>query len=368
MTITRIEIYQCPIRLHEPFVISLGPMTHAENVLVVITTDTGMKGFGECSPFLTINGEAMDSAAMMGRYLGRALKGKDPLDIADCEAAMDRVVYGNYSIKSAFDIALYDIASQHAGVPLYAFLGGDGSKVMYTDYTVGLGSPEKMAVDAGLILERGFRFVKVKLGESPDDDLARIHAIRERIGMDTPLCIDANQGWGVEEAIACLRSLDPYNIHYCEEPIPRWLYTELPRVRTASPIPLMADESLSDHHDAKRLIDLEACQLFNLKLGKSGGIFKALKIIELAERAGIGMQVGGFLESRLAFTASAHLATISKHIRHFDFDSPLMIEEDPVGGGITYGENGLVSLPDTPGLGAWVHEEFLRELVRVVVE
>lgn len=368
MKIARIEIYQCPIRLHEPFVISLGPMTHAENVVVVITTDNGMQGYGECSPFLTINGEAMDSAAVMGRYLGRGLKGRDPLDIAGCVAAMDRVVYGNYSIKSAFDIALYDIASQQAGVPLYEFLGGDGNKVMYTDYTVGLGSPEKMAEDAAMILERGFRFVKVKLGDSAAGDLDRIRAIRERIGLDTPLCIDANQGWDPEEAIACLQSLAPYNIHYCEEPIPRWLYTELPRVRANSPIPLMADESLSDHHDAKRLIDLEACQLFNLKLGKSAGIFKALKIIALAEKAGIGMQVGGFLESRLAFTASAHLSTVSEHIRQFDFDSPLMIEDDPVEGGITYGENGRVSLPNTPGLGARVREDYLRELKRMVVE
>ena len=90
------------------------------------------------------------------------------------------------------------------------------------------------------------------------------------------------------------------------------------------------------------MIALNACNLFNIKLGKSSGIFKALKIIKLAEGAGINIQVGGFLESRLGFTASAHIALTSKNIIHCDFDTPLMFEEDPVIGGIN---SFLIAIP-----------------------
>lgn len=129
----------------------------------------------------------------------------------------------------------------------------------------------------------------------------------------------------------------------------------------------MADESCCDHHDAKRLIDFEACELFNIKLGKSAGIFTALKIIGLAEKAGIRIQIGGFLESRLGFTASAHLALTSNNIVYFDFDTPLMLTDDPVIGGIQYFENGKIQIPETPGLGAAIDPDFLKTLKKVAV-
>src|SRR6478736_1597257 len=111
MRITQIEIYKSPIKLKEPFVISLGILDHAENVIVIIRTDKGISGFGECSPFMTINGESIGTCFIVGQYLAKALKGKNPLNIEECSQAMDTVIYANTSIKSAFDIALYDIAS-----------------------------------------------------------------------------------------------------------------------------------------------------------------------------------------------------------------------------------------------------------------
>ena len=130
----------------------------------------------------------------------------------------------------------------------------------------------------------------------------------------------------------------------------------------------MADESCCNHHDAKRLIDIGACDLLNIKLGKSGGIFTALKMIELAENAEINMQIGGFLESRLGFTASAHLALTSPNIQYIDFDTPLMLTEDPVIGGITYGKNGEIVLPEISGLGATVDPVFLKSLKKAVIK
>ncbi len=367
LQISQIEIFKLTIPLKKPFIISLGSISNAQNIIVVIRTDKGLSGFGECSPFMTINGESQETCFVVGQTLAKILKGKDPLDIKGNMELMDKIIYGNSSIKSAFDIAMHDIASQNAGMPLYQFLGGKNNKVLITDYTISIDDPQKMAADAITIKEAGFPVIKVKLGEGKEIDVERIKAIRKAIGKKLPLRIDANQGWDVHTAIKTLQALEKYNIQYCEEPIPRWDFMNLKKIKNKSLIPIMADESCSDHHDAKRLIQLHACDMFNLKLGKSSGLFKAQKIIGLAERENMIMQVGGFMESKITMTANAHLALSSKNILHCDFDTPLMFAEDPVSGGIVYKEKGIIELPDTPGLGAWIDKERLDKMEGVII-
>ena len=368
-TIQSIEIYKLFVELREPFVISLGPQNDVQNIIVIIRTKDGCAGYGECSPYMSINGESVDTCFIVGQYLGRVLAGVNALEIAHCMELMDKTIYANTSIKSAFDIALHDIAAQHSGVPLYKFLGGNNNKVLETDYTVSIGDPGKMAADAVKIVRQGFPAVKVKLGENREKDVQRISSIREAIGNTHPLRIDANQGWKTaDHAIEVLKALAPFNIEYCEEPILRHRFMELNRVSEASPIPIMADESCSDQYDAERLIQLKACQMFNIKLGKSSGFHKALKIARLGAQAGIVMQVGGFMESRLGMTASAHLALANDHIHHCDFDTPLMFTEDPVIGGIKYLDKGVIEVPDTPGLGAVIDEAYLRQAQKSVIQ
>ena len=364
--IESLSIYKLLVPLREPFVISLGPLTAAQNIVVVLRTADGHTGYGECSPFLTINGESIDTCFAVARYLAPALKGRDALDLAGNLAEMDRIIYGNTSIKSAFDIALHDVAAQHAGLPLYEFLGGKNDKVLTTDMTVSLGSPAKMQADAVRFQREGFPAIKAKLGGPLEEDVARVRAIREGIGPSHPLRIDANQGWHTaERAIAVLRALAGFNIEHCEEPILRQHFMDLSRVSAASPIPIMADESCGDEHDAQRLIQLGACRLLNLKLGKSSGFHRAQKIAKLGEAAGLTLQVGGFLESRLGMTAAAHLALTNAAIRHCDFDTPLMFTEDPVVGGIRYRPGGVVEVPTAPGLGATIDAAYLRRAEQV---
>jgi L-alanine-DL-glutamate epimerase-like enolase superfamily enzyme len=367
LTIREIELYKFSIPLKEPFTTSLGVDVSADNVLVIIKTDEGITGFGECSPYMPINGESQDTCFMVGQYFAKALKGKDPLQLEECINLMDKIIYANSSIKSAFDIALYDIASQHAGMPLYKFIGGENNKTIITDYTVSIGDIDKMAADAIKIKEQGYPAIKVKLGKHGPTDVARMKAIRAAVGNEIPLRIDANQGWAVDEAIETLKALAPLNIQHCEEPIARWNFMQLPRVKKESPIPIMADECCGDDHDAQRLIQLDACDYMNIKLGKSGGIFKALKMARMAEQANIHLQVGAMLESRLAMTAFAHYALCSPVIEHYDFDTALMFSEDPVTGGIVYEKNGVVKVPEVIGLGATIEENWLRKMEKVLI-
>jgi len=214
LTIQRVELYKLSIPLIEPFITSLGSDENAENVVVRITTGEGVVGFGECSPYMPINGESQDTCFIVGQYFARALKGKDPLQIEDCVHLMDKIIYGNSSIKSAFDMAFYDIASQHAGMPLYQFIGGRNNKTIITDYTVSIGEPLKMAADALKIKNQGYPAIKVKLGRNGKTDVERIKAIREAVGKEIPVRIDANQGWGVEEAIDTLKALSAFDIQH----------------------------------------------------------------------------------------------------------------------------------------------------------
>ena len=367
LSIQQIELYKLFIPLKEPFITSLGQDYNAENVIVRIKTNKEITGFGECSPYMPINGESVDTCFIVGQYFARALKGKDPLQIETLIALMDKIIYGNASIKSAFDMALYDIAAQQAGIPLYQFIGGKNNKTIITDYTVSIGSPQKMATDAVNIKEQGYPAIKVKLGKNGKTDVERMKAIRESVGNEIPLRIDANQGWSVEEAITTLQALGRFDIQYCEEPISRWEFMRLPAVKKASPIPIMADESCGDEHDAERLIKIGACDYMNIKLGKSGGIFKALKMARMAEAANIHLQVGAFMESRLAMTAFAHYALCSPMIEHYDFDTALMFTEDPVSGGIVYEKNGVVKVPEVAGLGAVIDKGWLNRMDKVII-
>lgn len=367
LIIEEISLYKLFIPLKEPFIISLGPIHNAENIIVRVRTRQGLTGFGECSPFMSICGESIDTCFVVGQYFAKLFKGKNALAIEERIAEMDGLIYGNNSIKSAFDMALYDLAAQKAGLPLYQFLGGDKSKIIVTDYTVSIGDPEKMAADAVKIKNEGYPAIKVKLGKDGQKDVVRMKAIRKAVGETIPLRIDANQGWSVDEAIETLNALGPLNIQHCEEPIARWDFMNLPRIKKASPIPIMADESLGDEHDAERLMAIDACDYFNIKLGKAGGIFKALKIVALAKTKSLHMQVGAFMESRLAMTAFAHFSLCDPLIEHFDFDTALMFKEDPVSGGLVYGKNGVITLPESPGLGACIEQDRLAQFESITI-
>jgi L-Ala-D/L-Glu epimerase len=370
MKITKIELFKLNTPLTEPFVIAIETITNAESVAVKITTDTDIVGWGECNPYRSIAGETQGTAFEAGQFLAKILRGhsdsigkeQDATALNDCIRLMDKMLTGNRCIKSAFDMALYDIAARAANMPLYQFLGGSNNRSISTDMTVGISTPVRMAATAFKFKNQGFPAIKVKLGTTMKEDVARIRAIRETIGNALPLRIDANQGWDEATAIATLRALERFDIEHCEQPIAARNVKGLARVRAASPISIMADEAVFDHFDALNLVQHAACDYFNIKLAKSGGISNALKINAIAEAAGIKCQVGCFSETRLAMSALMHFTLACPNVVHFDLDAPLMLSQDPVVGGLVYGENGSVFIDDGVGIGAAFDADFLKGL------
>jgi len=365
--ITKVEIIKLNLPYKEPFVISLGVIESATNIVIKIHTNSELTGMGECAPFVTIVGETQETVFELSKQVAKLLKGKDPFALEERLMEIDRAVAGNYTMKSAFDMALYDLLAKKAQLPLYRLLGGSNTREIYTDMTISIGPPEKVARDAVAFKEAGFPAIKVKLGTTTKEDVSRIRAIREAVGEDYPIRIDANQGWDTVTAINTLQALAKYNIEHCEEPVPKWNNREMVKVRENSPIPIMADESVFDHHDAFRLAAMGACDYFNIKFSKSGGIYNALKINAIAESAGIKCQVGCMSESRFALTALMHFVLASRNVVHYDMDSSLMLAEDPVTGGIQYQGRGKWILEETIGIGAGFKEDFLNSMESVTV-
>jgi L-alanine-DL-glutamate epimerase-like enolase superfamily enzyme len=359
------EIFKLPIPM-EPFVIATEVSTVAQNTFIRIHTEDGIIGMGECSAFPMLTGETLGTCFEVGKDLARIVNGRDSADIQARMSDMDAYIGGNTTIKSAFDIALHDIAAKRAGLPLYKLLGGERKRIV-TDLTIGIDEPENMAATARAFIAKGVGTIKVKLGKDGKEDVKRIRLIREAVGPDIPLRIDANQGWDFATALRTLKELAAYNIEFCEQPIHRNHDRLLPIVRKQSPIPIMADESVCSHYDAVRIIESGGCDYINIKLAKSGGILEAIRIADTAEKYGIRCMLGGMLESRLALTAKVHLAMSHRNIHFYDLDTCLLGQlTDPVVGGAEY-DGYELRITDEPGLSADIDPDFLRECEGTVV-
>ena len=364
--IKNIEIIPIKIELNDPFVISAGAISHAMNTVVIIHTAGGVFGTGECSRFRSIYAETQLGLVDAGKLIAQVLIGKDVRELRSCIRLMDKTFVGYCSIKSAFDMALYDLNSKLLNVPLYRYLGGDKSKTMHTDMTISFLDKKQMVKKAREYAKQGFPALKIKLGDRPaEKDIERMAAIRKAVGPKMPLRVDANQGWNYYEANKALHGMAEYDIEHCEAPIPAQNFIDLRKLNAESPIPIMGDESIYNHHDAYRMLAEDCMTLLNIKLGKSGGICHAMKIAAIAQAAGVYCQVGCFSETRLAISALAHFTLAWDNIIYYDMDSPLMQSEDPIKGGLKYGKNWEVTVTDKPGHGAEYDKSFLKKFDKV---
>jgi L-alanine-DL-glutamate epimerase-like enolase superfamily enzyme len=366
MIITSTEIYKYSIPM-VLFSIATGTMHFAQNIFIRIHTSEGITGVGECSAFPMITGETQATCFEMAKEFAAIWKNKNAATIEERISELHHFTAGNNTARSAFDMALYDINAQYAGLPLYKFLGGTTLKKLQTDLTVGINGPHEMALQAKQFVDEGVEILKIKVGKNVQHDMEAIQSITQQVGASVPLRIDANQGWSYDDAVTALTAFKDFNIEFCEQPMRRHDDELLPALRNISPIKIMADESVFDHYDAARLLHAGACDYVNIKFAKSGGILEAKKINEVCEKAHIACMMGGMLESRVALTAFAHFATAFENIRFYDMDTCLLGHTtDPVKGGVTY-NHFCVELPNAMGIGADVDEGFLQQLEKIII-
>lgn len=352
MKIRDIKIKRISVPLKTPFKTALRTVERVEDVIVEIYTDTGNIGFGEAPPTGVITGDTTGS--IIGAIEDHIKKSIIGMEIENFESIIQKLngcIVKNTSAKAAVDIALYDLYGQLYKAPLYKLLGGFRKEIT-TDITISVNEPEEMVKDSIDAIKRGYKTLKIKVGKDSKKDLERMKAIRQAIGYDAQLRIDANQGWKPKEAVKVLREMEyaGLNIEFVEQPVIAHDIDGLKFVTDNVSIPVLADESIFSPMDALNVLERRAADLINIKLMKTGGIYNALKICSLAEIHGIECMIGCMLEAKVSVTAAVHLACAKSIITKIDLDGPVLCREDPINGGAIFNES-KITLTDKPGLG-----------------
>ena len=365
MGIQSIEAYPVTLRYREPFIIAPSITVESHNVIVKVITDFEAVGIGESSPSKRVTKETPQTVIETLDKIAPHLVGMCPLRIEQISETMDELASENPSVKAAVDMALHDILGKASRKPLFKLLGGFREDIL-TDFTLSIKDPKEMAKDAVKAVKRGFKALKVKVGVNPPEDFERIRKIREAVGSEIAIRIDANQGWTIKEAIAVLNKLEPLQIEFVEQPVKASDIHGLAEIREASPIPVMADESVHTPEDALHLIEEKAVDIINIKLMKSGGILKARKIVDITEAANVPCMIGCMGESTVGITAAVHVAAALKNIRYADLDSDILIMDKLVSkGGAKLKESKRVP-SRKPGLGIiQLNEKLLGKPLRV---
>lgn len=357
MKITDIVWEKLRIDLQEPFKIAFTEIGYAEVVIIKVTADNGLVGYGEAAPFAPVTGETSDSVIAVLDMLKPGLIGMDPFCIEQIHAMMDNVIYSNGAAKCAVDLAMFDLMGKACGQPVYKLLGGYQS-VVQNDITIGISTPEHMAETAEIYVKKeGFNILKIKAGIDPDEDIRALNLIREKVGPNVRLRVDANQGYDISRALYAIEGFKKVGVEAVEQCLPYWDHAGMAELRAkVVGMKLMLDESVHDPKDAAALIRSGCADVLNIKLMKCGGLLPGMKISDIAEANGVTCMVGCMLETKLAITAGVSLVAAKKNITEADCDSFMFYKDAETGmsGGFDR-QNDHFILLDRPGLGVDVN-------------
>jgi muconate cycloisomerase len=333
-------------------------------VLVRVTDDAGRVGLGEASVTAIWSGESQaGTITLIEQELAPVLVGADPFDIEWISRRMERTVFANSFAKGALEMALLDLQGQTLGVPVYKLLGGRqpeaSGRGIRLKFVVGAVEPELAAQRAARMVQRGWKAIKVKVArhEHPRIDAERLRAVRQAIGPDIWLSVDANGGYTVEDAIWAAARFEKLDVALFEQPTRRNDHVAMAEVRNRSGIPIMADESVFTPLDALELIRHRAADILSLYPGKHGGIRPTQTIAKLAESAGIPCTIGSNLEREVATAAMAHVTVCTANLQceryPGDLIGPVYYEKPLTGEPLRY-EADRLWVPEKPGLGVVV--------------
>ncbi len=290
------------------------PISQA-NVVVTITTDEGVVGWGESAHSPGLYGENAQMTMDAIDYFRPVLVGRDPMDITFLNMEMDRMSpIGMMAAKAGIDVALHDLVGKALGVPVYQLLGGRVHQKMITHI-----SPATFAGTAQQVedlIAKGYRIFKQKATGETEYDLKLINDLLDRVPEDVLISYDVNQGWSLKQALYIISEIErrpkfPTNLQI-EQPIHAYDFRGQAYLRKRINVPLLADDPIRTTHDLDMIIDLEAADLVALKISRVGGIQKCQQMIHMAEAANLSYIVDEINELRLANTAVAHLAMASR--------------------------------------------------------
>jgi len=311
---------------YKPFHITNSISTSKDNIEITLITDTGIAGKGEASSSFRVNGENVNALYNSRDQIIQLIKGMDVTNYRKIFNQIDKIGRTSPSLKAGVQFAVLDTLSNYLNFPVYKLLGGEKDYVV-TDKTISIGTLEETLEEAEDLSKKGFRYVKMKVGEDIKSDIERLTAVNEKFNFEG-FIVDANMGYSVKEAItfsdAMYRESVPINVF--EQPVHYSDFDGLKVIRYASRYPVGADETIKTKYDALRLIKDDCVDFINIKLMKSG-VSDALSIIEISKTANVSLMIGCMSESATGVNQSVQLAAGTGAFAYCDLDSHLLLKE-----------------------------------------
>jgi muconate cycloisomerase len=365
MRITGIEAIPVRVPLKKGLTAKTAHGEHVTSpyVIVKVHTDEGLVGLGEATISGLWSGETQNGTiTAINEYIAPQLLGKDPRDVTAARRAMDFIIKLNPFTKAAVEMALWDISGKAMGVPVYQLLGGKVRDRVRIKLVVWARDVPGSRIMAGGHIKLGVSCIKVKVGLDPETDIARVRAVRDVVGLDVPVTIDANCGWTIQQARYCLRALQNVNLLLAEQPIPAGDPAALAELRRDTTAPIMADESVFTLQDAWLLTVHRAADILSVYPGKHGGIAATAEIIAVAKAAGIRCTIGSNLELGIGTAAMLHVAAAFPEVDCDSFPAdtigPFYHDGEIITQPLDLGPP-CAKIPDGPGLGVELDEKAL---------
>jgi muconate cycloisomerase len=366
MWLKKIHLYLLQIQLCMPIKHYLAERTHSENLVVKVITDSGVVGFGEGIARQYVTGEVMESSLrFLQDHLIPQLNGFHPSGPSDLIEALAELLSEDNRAQApaaccALELAILDAAGKTWSQSVAQMLGGGDQPLIYSA-VIPMMSPPSFHRLLHLIRDLEMSFVKIKVGNERDTEVLSL--AREILGHEVDLRVDANGAWSSEEAEKRIAAMMDYGISAVEQPVPKEDIQGLKRVSEQVEIPIIADESLCLERDAKKLSSLDACQVFNLRLSKCGGILAANRLYEIARKKAIAAQLGCQVgETGILSAAGRQLASSRKLLYLEGSYSSYLLQDDIVNEPVEFGPGGVAQPLAGHGLGVSVNEETLQRL------
>jgi L-alanine-DL-glutamate epimerase-like enolase superfamily enzyme len=350
MTITSVAFEPCVMPLEDKnWKFALGTASTSRGWIVRLTSDSGHTGYGyaNSSPHMGSTFETLP--AELERFKP-VVNGKDPFAIELILQELDRSLTGASQAKAGIDCALHDLCARALGVPLYNLLGGKVRTEVPVLRIVPIKSPADMAANAAKLLEQGYRYFKIKVHGHVDEDVARVKAIRERVGDDAHLTIDANQSYSPKDAITAINRMAEYRLDLVEQPVSRDDLKGLELVTRSVPVTIEADEGAGTVDEIMTLVSNRIVDAVSLKIQKLGGLRNALAAARICEAGKVKYRLGAHVGTRLGNAHAIHLAAALPGVDYAcELGEFTRMFNDPFAGLEVV--NGMLTVPEGPGCG-----------------
>ncbi len=357
LEITDIKVGTVGVPLDEPFAIATETMGSCDHIVATVETNEGICGLGAVSTIPAFMGETTEIVEAGIRFLATVVLGRDPFDIeAICEA-MDAALAGNPTAKAAIDFACHDIMGKCLEVPVHRLIGGLYRRRLDCTWVIGIKGVAESVREAVDRVEDGYMVLKVKVGHDDRDDAEKVRLIREEVGPDVRIRLDANTAYSAERAVRMLEPLQAYDLEMIEQPCHKTDIAGMARVRQVLRTPILADESAMGLAEVRHIIDAGAADIINIKLSKVGGIHKARKVAAVAQASHIPVLIGSNMELGPGIAAGAHFGAATANIAYAsDLYAGIQLHTHDIADDVWDRQGMTIAVPMGVGLGVALKE------------